>query len=141
MRIIGVDPGDARIGLAISDPAGTLARPLVIVEHEARAQDAARIAALAAEQEAEHIVVGHPLDAEGRPTPQSRKAKRLAAAIREASGLPVDLWDESGSSQAAHEARVGRGVGRAARLSPVDAEAAAVILQDYLDHKKEARDG
>lgn len=136
MRVLAVDPGDARIGLALSNPSGTLARPLTIIEHTARDADAARIVALAAEHAAEAIIVGEPLDTDGRPTPQARKARRLAAAIREHTEIPVVLWDESGSSQAAQEARFASGIGKQGRQAPVDAEAAAVILQSYLDAKK-----
>ena len=137
MRILAVDPGDARIGLALSDPSGKLASPLTILPHQARDADARRIAELAAEHGAERIIVGEPLDAENRPTPQSRKARRLAAAIREASGLPVETWEESGSSQAARARRMELGVSQARRGEPLDAEAAAIILQDYLDVHKE----
>lgn len=135
-RILAVDPGDARIGLALSDPTGTLARPLTIIEHEARDKDAARIAALAARHKVEAIIVGEALDSDGRPTPQARKARRLAAALREQTQVPVQMWDESGSSQAAHEARLAKGVGRKRRQQAVDAEAAAVILQSYLDARR-----
>jgi putative Holliday junction resolvase len=137
VRILAVDPGDRRIGLALSDPGGAIASPLQILEHSRRQTDAARIAALAAEHAASLIIVGEPLDAEGRPTPQSRKARRLAAAIREAASVPVEMWEESGSSQAAHAARRALGAGRKARQQPVDALAAALILQSYLDSRKD----
>lgn len=136
MRVLAVDPGERRIGLALSDPSGTIAQPLLILEHEQRDTDATRIATLAAEHGAGLIVVGEPRDAEGRPTPQSRKAKRLAAAIREAAEIPVEMWEESGSSQAAHQARRELGAGRKGRAAAVDALAATVILQSYLDERK-----
>lgn len=136
MRVLAVDPGDRRIGLALSDPSGTIANPLQVLEHEQRQVDAERIAARAAEHEVGLIVVGEPLDAEGRPTPQSRKARRLAAAIREAAGVPVEMWEESGSSQAAHQARQELGARRKQRQEAVDALAAAVILQNYLDSQR-----
>ncbi len=135
MKILAVDPGDQRIGLAVSDPTGTLARPLEIIQHEQRDADAARVAAVAAEQQAELILVGEPLGAEGQATPQSRKARRLAAAIREHTPIDVIMWDESGSSQTAQAARIESGIGPAGRQAAVDAEAAAIILQSYLDAK------
>jgi putative Holliday junction resolvase len=137
LRILAVDPGDVRIGLALSDPSGILANPLTILQHESRAADAARIADLAGEHEVKLIVVGHPVDAEDSSTPQSRKAKRLAAAIRDATLLPVVLWDESGSSQSAHKTRRNLGLGRKKRAEPIDALAATVILQTYLDQHDE----
>jgi len=135
MKILAVDPGDQRIGLAVSDPTGTLARPLEIIQHEQRDADAARVAAVASEQEAELILVGEPMGAEGQPTPQSRKARRMAAAIREHTEIDVIMWDESGSSHAAQAVRIERGVGREGRQAAADAEAAAIILQSYLDAK------
>jgi putative Holliday junction resolvase len=135
MKILAVDPGDQRIGLAVSDPTGTLARPLEIIQHEQRDADAARVAAVASEQEAVLILVGEPLGADGQPTPQSHKARRLAAAIREHTEIDVIMWDESGSSQAAQAARIERGVGREGRQAAADAEAAALILQSYLDYQ------
>ena len=132
MRILAVDPGEMRIGLALSDASGKVAFAHSIFEHRSRAEDAAHIAALAKEKDVVCIVVGEALDTEGRPTLQSRKAKRLAAAIREASGLEVRMWDESGSSQAADAAL--RAVSRRlAEGRALDDVAATVILQSYLD--------
>lgn len=135
MKILAVDPGDQRIGLAVSDPTGTLARPLEIIQHEQRDVDAARVAAIAAGQEAELILIGEALGDEGQPTPQSRKARRLAAAIREHTEIEVRMWDESGSSQAAQAARIKDGLGPKKRQAAVDAEAAAILLQGYLDYQ------
>lgn len=140
MRILAVDPGDLRIGLALSDPSGVLANPLTIIQHKSRASDASRISDLAQKHEVELIVVGHPVDAEGLATPQSRKARRLAAAIRDDSQLPIVLWDEGGSSQIAHQARQSLGLGRKKRAEPIDALAAAVILQSYLDQNDEEKE-
>ena len=135
MRILAIDPGDVRIGLALSDPSGLLANPLTILQHKSRAADAARVSELASEHEVELVVVGHPVDAEGSPTPQSRKAKRLAAAIRDATLLPVVMWDEGGSSQAVHTAKRSLGLGHKKRAEHIDALAATVILQTYLDQQ------
>lgn len=133
MRILAVDPGEKNIGLALSDPTGTIANPLVVIKHIARAEDAARITQLARDHEAGLIVVGQALDDEGEPTPESRKAARLAEAIRRYSGLPVQLWDESGSTQAARAARLAMGARRTKRRGHLDELAATYILQTYLD--------
>ena len=132
-RILAVDPGDKRIGVAVSDPTGTIARPLRVVEHSARMVDAAQIAALAAEVEAVGIVVGQAMDDEGLPSPEGRKAARLAEAIRSQTNLPVSLWDESFSTQTARQTRIAMGVTRRKRSGHLDDLAAAVILQSYLD--------
>lgn len=132
MRILAVDPGDKRIGLALSDATGTIASPLQVLAHESRSLDAARIAALATEHGAERIVVGQAYGEDGQPNYSGRKAARLAGALRAASSLPVQLWEESYSTQTALAAQRQMGV----RTETIDAQAAAVILQDYLDNQK-----
>jgi putative Holliday junction resolvase len=133
MRILAVDPGEKHIGLALSDPTGTIANPLSVVHHQSRAIDAAVIAQIAAEHGAAFIVVGQALDADNLPTPQSRRAARLAAAIRSQTNLPVELWDESGSTQSARQARLAMGASRRKRQGHLDELAATVVLQTYLD--------
>jgi putative Holliday junction resolvase len=133
MRILAVDPGEKRLGIALSDPTGTIAGPLTVLEHVARPVDAAAIAQLAAENGAGLIVIGQAIDDDNQPTPQSRKAQRLAEAIRAQTGLPVELWDETGSTQAAQQVRLALGVSRRKRRGHLDDLAATVILQDYLD--------
>lgn len=138
MRILAIDPGEKRIGLAISDPSGTIANPLVIIHHISRSVDAAVIAKTAQDQGAELIVVGQALDEENQPTFQSRKANRLATAIRQQTRIPVVLWDETNSTKIAGSARREMGVTRAKRREQRDDLAATVILQTYLDaHYKE----
>lgn len=136
-RILGVDPGDQRIGLAISDPTGTIAGPLGVIHHVARALDAAHIAQIAQEQGAVKIVVGQALDENGYPTPQGRKAARLAEVIRGQIDIPVELWDESGSTRLARESRIAMGVKRSRRGGHLDEIAATIILQSYLDAQVE----
>jgi putative Holliday junction resolvase len=133
MRILAVDPGEKRIGIALSDPTATIANPLAVIQHNSRALDAAAIAQIAQENQAALIVVGQALDVDGGSTPQSRRATRLAAAIRSQTSLPVVLWDESGSTQAARAARLAMGVSRKKRRGHLDELAATVILQSYLD--------
>ncbi len=84
MRILAVDPGEKRLGIAISDPSGTIANPLTVLKHVSRPVDAASIAQLAEENQAGRIVVGQALDTENLPTLQSRRAAHLAEAIRTA---------------------------------------------------------
>ena len=132
-RVLAVDPGEKRLGIAISDPTGTIARPLKVLKHVARAVDAAAIARMAEEQGAVQIIIGWALDDDGQPTPQARHSINLAHAIREVTVLPVILWDESGSTQAARAARLAMGVSRRKRSGHLDDIAAVVILQSYLD--------
>ena len=102
-RILAVDPGSKRIGLAVSDLTQTIATPLKVINHVARILDAAQIAQVAVEQQAVLILIGCPLDDEGLPGPAARSAARVAEAVRAQTTLPVELWDESGSTRSAQE--------------------------------------
>jgi putative Holliday junction resolvase len=133
MRVLAVDPGEKRLGIALSDPTGTIANPLIVLKHVSRPLDAAAIAQLAREHQAGLIVVGQSLDEDGYPTPQGRSAARLADALRLQTDLPVELWDEAGSTQAARLARIALGAPRRKRRGHLDELAATVILQTYLD--------
>lgn len=133
MRILAVDPGAKRIGLAVSDPTGTIAGPLGVIEHVARKTDAEAIIKKAREVGAELIVVGQSLDDEGRPTLEGRRAERLAFAIRSLTEIPVVLWDEAFTTQDARAARQALNVKRRKRAGHLDDLAATVLLQSYLD--------
>ena len=127
MRILGIDHGDVRIGLALSDESGTVARPLQVIQHVAREADAETIARIAAEKEAKLIVIGLPTDSDGEIGHQARKVQRWADALKQATATPVEFWDESFSSQEAESLK------HRTRDEPNDAQAAAVMLQNYLD--------
>ncbi len=135
MRILAVDPGEKRMGIAISDPTGTIASPLTVLQHISRLVDAAAIADMAIEHQVGLIVIGHSLDEDGQPTPQSRRCDRLVEAIRQQSNIPITTWDESFSTQQARQARLAMGVQRSKRSGHLDELAATVILQSYLDSK------
>ena len=133
MRVLAVDPGEKRHGIAISDPTGTIANPLTVLNHISRERDAAAIVGLVHEHQVGLIVLGQSLDDEGRSTLQSRRASRLANAIRSQTEVPVEFWDETGSTQAAREARIAMGAPRRKRGGHLDDIAATYILQTYLD--------
>jgi putative holliday junction resolvase len=132
-RSLGIDPGDKRIGVSVSDESGIIARPLSVIQHQSRREDAARIIALAAQNGVMKIIVGTALGGDGEPTPAGRKAERLADEIKSQSPFPVILWDESGSTRRAKETMIQAGKPKKGRNGHLDAAAAAVILQDYLD--------
>lgn len=132
-RILAVDPGDKRLGLAVSDPLGIIANPLTVINHVSRDENARRIALVAQEQEATRIIVGLPLNSEGEIGPAAKKSVRLANAIRKFTDTPVELWDESGSTKAAQQAYIQMNVPKKKRSSHLDHIAATVILQSYLD--------
>jgi putative Holliday junction resolvase len=137
MRTLAVDPGEKHIGIAISDPTGTIASPLIILKHISRPVDAAAIAEIANQNQAGLIVIGRSFDDDGSPTPASRRADRLVGAIRLQCDLPLIAWDESFSTDTARQARIEMGVSRRKRKGHMDDLAAAVILQSYLDSRTE----
>ncbi|RPJ20839.1 MAG: Holliday junction resolvase RuvX [Chloroflexi bacterium] len=136
MRILAVDHGEKRIGLAISDPTATIASPLRVIKHVSRLLDAAQVANLAAEHDAALIVVGQSYDEEGRPNLAGRRAARFAEALKEQTKIPVILWDESFSTQEARATRIEMGVSRKKRAGHMDELAAVMILRSYLDANK-----
>lgn len=132
-RILAVDPGDKRLGIALSDPTATLASPLTILDHKSRKNDAREIIRLAENNAAKKIVIGQALDWDGEISQQGRKAARLAAAVEQQTTIPVTLWNEYGSTNRARKALLEMGVSRKKRNQPLDDLAATVILQSYLD--------
>ena len=133
MRILAVDHGQKCIGLAISDETGTLARPLMVLKHVARAIDAAAVSAQAQEQGVAQIIVGASYNEEGELNPAGQSAARFAEALRLQTELPVLLWDESMTTQDARQVRLATGASRRKRSGHLDDVAAAVLLQNYLD--------
>ena len=136
MRIMAIDYGDAHTGVAISDPTGFLAgftttltayRPEAVVE---------QIAALAQEHGVEELVLGHPRNMDGSRGPRAEKAEALAELLREATRLPVVLWDERRTTIDAHQILFKAGKNGRQRKKTVDAVAASLILEGYLTYKK-----
>ena len=139
-RVLGIDPGERRIGLALSDELGVLATPLAVLERRSWAIDVAAIEALVRAHAVTEVVVGHPKTVRGEVGPQARRAERFAREVSRAVSVPVRLWDERYSTIEAAE-RLAHEGGRARRRRPgsrdhPDAAAAAVILQGYLDSRR-----
>jgi putative Holliday junction resolvase len=136
MRILAVDHGEKRIGLALSDQTATIASPFRVIEHVSRLLDAAQVATLALENDVGLIVIGQSLDEEGQPNLAGRRAAKFATALREQTSIPIVLWDESLSTQDARATRIELGVSRKKRGGHQDALAAVVILQSYLESNR-----
>jgi putative Holliday junction resolvase len=139
---MALDVGDRRVGIAISDETQTLARSLTVLHRRSKAQDFEALACLVREQAVTAIVVGLPLSPDGSEGQQARRIRRYAAALAEAlaaQGLDVRLifHDESLSTVTAAQVMIASGRTRRHRRRRIDATAAAVILQDYLDSRTE----
>lgn len=141
MRILAVDPGSKRVGLALSDPSETIAQPLATVAAEPDETLATRLAQVARANEATRIIVGLPLRLDGTHGPEASAARRLAASIRQASGLPVELVDERLTTAAADRALIEGGVKRRQRRKDIDRVAATMLLQGHLDHRRRQKPG
>lgn len=139
MRILAVDHGEKRIGIALSDETATIAGPLNVIEHISRAIDAAQVAELAARNNVALIVIGQSFDEDGKPNPAGRRAGRFADELKNQTKIPVELWDESFSTQDARSARIDLGVSRKNRAGHQDALAAVVILQSYLEANRNSK--
>lgn len=133
MRLMAVDHGQKRIGVAISDSTGTISYPLTVMEHESMKSDAARVVELADSNAVERIIVGKSFDDEGNPNAAGRRAERFAEELRSHTKVPVEMWDESLTTQDARTVRLKLGGSRRKRTGHQDSLAAALILQSYLD--------
>jgi putative Holliday junction resolvase len=137
VRALGIDLGTRRIGVALSDSAGSLATPYEVVARSGdRARDHHRIAALAEEAGAECLVVGLPLALDGTTGPAARAALAEADELAEATGLPVEMWDERLTTVTADRDLIALELKAPARRRIVDKVAAAVMLQSWLDHRR-----
>jgi len=146
MRLLSLDVGDRRVGVAVSDDTGLIASPLTVIRRTSKAADFDKIARLVREQRAGELVIGLPLNRDGSTGPQAQRVERYAAALVESLraqglGLPVIFWDEHLSTQRAEEAMIVAGRKAKDRRDRIDAAAAAVILQDYLDEQRQSAEG
>jgi putative Holliday junction resolvase len=135
--VLGIDAGERRVGVALSDERRLLASPLTVLD---RARGLAPVldalTELTQREGVAEIVIGLPLNADGSEGRQARRAQDFARVASRVIGLPVQLWDERLSTQEAERIlrAQGRNLRRVRERGEIDAVAAAVILQDYLDH-------
>lgn len=133
LRLLGLDVGDRRIGVAVSDPTGSLASPVEVYRRRDAAADVRHMVQLVEDYQAEGIVVGLPKNMNGTEGPQAEKTRDFAAALA-AAGLTVSLWDERLSTVEVTRRMVEQRRSKRGIQERVDSEAAALILQTYLDH-------
>lgn len=133
-RMLGLDLGERRIGVAISDELGLIASPLTMVPRQGPVVRDVR--ALIARYGIVRVIVGMPMGLSGREGPQAASIRAYAESIREELGVPLDYWDERMTTSIAEQHLIASGVRRDKRKQQIDAVAAAVMLQGYLDRER-----
>ncbi len=135
-RILGIDYGGRRVGLAVSDPTHVIAQPFTTLDREKSGSWWDRLAAIIAEQEVEAIVVGYPLTLGGTLSRQTEEVDRFIATLQGREAVPVYRYDERLTSVAARRALRQQGIKTGHQKEAVDRTAAALMLQDYLDSRR-----
>ena len=135
MRILAIDPGTVRLGLALSDPSGKIAQPLSVLARRSEAEDLKALAELVDRYEVGLIVVGLPRLMDGRIDAAAKEAQAFGAHVAQATGRPVAYWDERLTSVAAERFLIEQGKRRSKRRQEIDRVAATLLLQGYLDYR------
>jgi len=133
MRILALDHGTRRIGVAVSDETKTIAQPLEYIPAEPFADFLVRLKQLLAEKEIDLVLVGQPRNMDGSYGPAAQKVEAFVAVLKTAITVPIKLWDERLTSTMANRILIQGGVRRDKRKEKVDKMAAAILLQSYLD--------
>ncbi len=136
MRFLGLDVGDKRIGIALSDEGAVIASPRETLERKGTKKDVAYLLDLARREGVSEILVGMPFSLDGSAGPQAEKVARFVEALRASAPVPVTTWDERLSTVVAERAMIEADVSRAKRRGALDRVAAALILQSYLDSRR-----
>jgi len=138
-RFLGLDVGNRRIGVAVSDELGITAQPVMTLERNRNSRDdLRRLARLARRFGVAGIVVGNPVHLSGEASAQTAKTQAFAAELGELSGLPIHLWDERLTTRDAHQILYEAGHARQQHRQVVDQVAATLILQSFLDQRERA---
>ena len=130
---MGLDVGDRRIGVAVSDPLGLTAQPVLTLVRTNRRQDLKSLMRLIRKYGCTGIVVGNPLYMSGDQSPQAAKAQAFAQTLRDETGLPIHLWDERLTTTEAHRHLHAAGRPGSEHRAVIDQVAAVLILQSFLD--------
>lgn len=136
MRILGIDYGDARTGLSVSDPSGFLAGSPSVIHEWNYDKLVDKLVDFIGQNKIEEIVLGWPKNMDGTAGPRAEKCEKLAETLRERTGLPIILWDERRTTVAAHDILHQSGKKMKKHRQTVDAVAASLILQGYLDRRR-----
>lgn len=141
MRVLAIDPGTVRIGLALSDPSGTIAQPLSVFRRRTEAEDLQALIELVRQHDVEQIVIGLPRTMQGRLEAAAEDAQTFGARVGRATGRPVAYWDERLTTVAAERYLLEQGKRRNKRRQEIDRMAATLMLQGYLDYQRRRRPG
>lgn len=141
MRIMAIDYGDARTGVAVSDPTGLLAGYTTVIQSRKGEAVAAEIARIVREQQVEELVMGFPRNMDGTEGPRAELYRAFASQVQETVGMPVRLWDERGTTVEAHAILHESGKRMKAHKKNVDAVAASLILEGYLTYRRNHSEG
>lgn len=136
MRIMAIDYGDARTGVAISDPTGLLAGYTTVIQSRKEGVVAEELARLAKEHSVDELVMGFPRNMDGTEGPRAELYRDFAALVEDTAGLRPVLWDERRTTVDAHRILFEAGKNARKRKKTVDAVAASLILEGYLDHRR-----
>ena len=135
MRVLAIDHGTKRMGIAISDPSGMIAQPLEFIPAEPFAPFLERLKELILEKEVDMILVGMPRNMDGSYGPAAAKVQEFVAVLKETIAIPIKTWDERLTSAQANRMLVQADVRRKDRKEKVDKAAAAILLQSFLDSR------
>jgi putative pre-16S rRNA nuclease len=135
LRILAIDPGTVRLGLALSDPSGTIAQPLSVLKRRSPSEDYQALAVIVEEHGVEQIVVGLPRLMNGTLDTAAKQAQEFGEEVARFTRRPVAYWDERLTSVAAERYLIAQGKRRAQRRADIDRMAATLLLQGYLDYR------
>jgi len=139
LRILGLDPGEKRVGVAVTDPLGVTAQGIDVIEYERPAEALEKIETICHSYEVEEIVIGNPLNMDGTGGKASENARLFAEKLRERLKIPVTMVDERLTSVSAERTLISGGVSRKNRKKVKDKLAAVLILEQHLASRRDSR--
>jgi putative holliday junction resolvase len=135
-RLMAIDPGLKRIGIALSDLSCTISKPFCIIDHTSRKNDAIKIIQVMKQNQVARIIIGLSKDDDGNPSLQGRRAIHLAEEIIKHVEVPLEYWDEDFTTNLAQETMIQAGASKKRRKGHHDDLAAAILLQEFIENKK-----
>ena len=141
MRIMGLDVGSVRIGIAVSDEAGMIARGLETLTRKSWERDLEQLSQLIVTNEVKQIIIGNPLNMDGNVGRQAQLVRQFMERLQKVTDVAIELWDERFSSSSAERVLIEGGMQRNKRKLVIDKVAAVIILQNFLDYRNSVEAG